>query len=147
MILQLLEFGNDLFGLGTVAEALSASGVADDSPFVDDERGRSIAPFRMNAHLEGHAVCRADRQSGIHEQGILQIVRAEAGFSQEIFCREDFMRIDGQELSLEFLQRFELFAQLRELPVTDRSGISVNEYKHHSFLAAKAAQANLASAG
>lgn len=50
------------------------------------------------------------------------------------------MRIDHQQLSIVLLQRRQLVAQLRELPVADRSRVAVNEHEYHSLLAAKVAE-------
>jgi hypothetical protein len=51
-----------------------------------------------------------------------------------------FVWVHDKDLGAGIVEIFQPFAQLRGLPVADRSGVAVDEDDHDGFLAAKVAQ-------
>jgi len=104
---------------------------------VNHECSGTVAPLGVDSHLKRDAVTGTDRVCGIQQQWIFDILFAEADFFEQPRGGPRFVRIDCENLHI--LPRAKLVAQLRELTVTDRSCVTVNEYQHDAFLTAKAA--------
>lgn len=139
-LFEFLELLQDFVRRWPIAEGLAPAGVAEDALTVDDERGRTVAPFGMDAHLKGDSVHGADHVCAVGQQRVTEVGFLQADFFQQVFGGPCFVRIDRQELRTAVFDLFQPVAQLRELPMADWSRVAVNEDQHDRFLPAKMAQ-------
>ena len=102
---------------------------------VDHERRRAVRPFRVDAHLEGHAVSGADGVHRVGEDRVENLVRLGPHVPQHVTDAVRFVGVDGEELDVPLLELGYFVAQLCELAVADGSGVAVHEHQHHGLLA------------
>jgi hypothetical protein len=96
VFVELFQLAQDLIRRGTVAEGVGSASVTEDALTVDDERGRAVAPFGMDAHLKGDSVQGADDVCIVGQQRVAEIGFLQADFFQQVFGGPRFVRIDGQ---------------------------------------------------
>lgn len=134
---ELLE---DFVHLRPISERRAPALVADYAFSIDEERRRAIADLDVDAHLERHAVGGAYGEGRIGQQRIVQVVRSEPGLLEQGSRRPDFMRIDRDQFRAALANLTQPVAQLRELTMTDGSGVAIDEDQHDRAHAAEIAE-------
>lgn len=117
----------DLVGLGPVTERLGAALVANYALLIEDESRGPVGPFRVDVHLKRHAVGCADGVGRVGEYGKRYGVGLQTHVSQHVPHAVRLMGVNGQNLHAAVFKILDPVAQLRELPVADWSGVSIDE--------------------
>ena len=125
----------------TVRIGFPATFVAQDAFAIDHEGGGPVADFCVDSHLKGNPVHRTDGMRRVHEEGKTHVFRAEACFLEQELGGPLFVGIDRENDGIEiFLFTGKFVAQLRELAMTNRSGVAVDKHEDDGGFASKIAQ-------